>query len=124
MVLESNGGRETHRLSDGDREERDASRLHSKMLERWCDSVRVSAENMLSSSLNTPGSAALLSSEVSSVMTLPAHSATVTESLSDNDSEIDGEEQDDVSDNDFEILGEQSGTVDVTNSTDSASGGT
>ena len=57
-------------------------------------------------------------------MTLPAHSTTVTESLSENDSECDGEEEDDVSDNVLEILGEQSGTPDETNSTDTASGGT
>ena len=43
---------------------------------------------------------------------------------SDNDSERDGEEEDDAFDNDLEILGEQSGTVDVTNSTGDASGGT
>ena len=57
-------------------------------------------------------------------MTLPAHSVTVTESLSDNDSHRDGEEEDDVSDNDLEIMGEQSGTPDATDSTDTASGGT
>ncbi len=34
--------------------------------------------------------------------------------MSDNDSERDGEEDDDVSENDLEILGEQSGTADST----------
>ena len=59
-------------------------------------------------------------------MTLPSHSTTVTESLSDNVSDRDGEEEDDISDNDLDILGEQSGTVDTTNSTDrdTGSGGT
>ena len=37
--------------------------LHVKKLERWCDDVRELAENMLSSSLNTPAATALLSSE-------------------------------------------------------------
>ncbi len=41
--------------------------------------------------------------------------------MSDNDSDRDGEEEDDVSNNDLEILGEQSGTAD---STCAASGGT
>ena len=38
----------------------------------------------------------------------------MAESLSDNDSHRDGEEEDDVSDNDLEIMGEQSGTPDST----------
>ena len=71
--------------------------LHVKKLEHWCDVVRVRAENMLSSSLNTPAT--------------------------DNDSERD-EEENDVSENDLKIVGEQSGTVDTTNSTDTVSGGT
>ena len=54
-------------------------------------------------------------------LTLPAHPASVVESVSDNDSDRDGEEDDDVSDYDLEIVGEQSGTVD---STRDASGGT
>ena len=36
----------------------------------------------------------------------------VTECVSDNDSECDGEEDDDDSDNDLEIVDEQSGTAD------------
>ncbi len=78
-------------------------------------------DNMLSSSLNTPSVAALLSSEALTMMTLPEDSTTVSESVSDNDSE------DDVSGNDLEILDEQSDTADVTgdtNSTGGASGGT
>ena len=57
-------------------------------------------------------------------MTLTAHSTTVVESLSDNHSECDGEQEVDFSDNDLEILSEQSGTVDATNSTNTESGGT
>ena len=45
-------------------------------------------------------------------LTLPAHPASVVESVSDNDSDRDGEEDDDVSDYDLEIVGEQSGTAD------------
>ena len=52
----------------------------------------------MSSSLNTPTSAALLSCKALTDMTLPADSATSVESVSDNDSD------DDVSDNDLEIL--------------------
>ncbi len=37
--------------------------LHVKKLECWCDDVCERVENMLSSSLNTPAEAALLSSE-------------------------------------------------------------
>jgi hypothetical protein len=88
---------------------------------RWCDGVRPRAENTLPSSLNTPAGAALLSSEVLNVLTLPAHSGTVVEPVSDNDSEGDEEEDDDDSDNDLEIVSEPSGTVDIT---DAVSGGT
>jgi hypothetical protein len=120
-------------LADGAREERATSSdryelvslglksFHVKKLEHWCEAVSTRADNMLSSSLNTPATASLLSSESLTVMTLPAHSATVAESVSDNDSE------DDVSDNDLEILDEQSDTSDVagdTNSTGGTSGGT
>ena len=95
--------------------------MEGKKLERWCDSVRTRAENMLSSSLNTTSGATLLSSEVLNVLTLPAHSATVAEFVSGNDSERGGEEDNNVSDNDLKIVGEQSGTV---HSTGTASGGT
>ena len=95
--------------------------FQGKKLERWCDVVRPRAENTLPSSLNTPAGAALLSSEVLTVMTLPGHSGTVVTPVSDNDSEGDEEEDDDDSDNDLEIVSEQSGTAD---STDDASGGT
>ena len=61
-----------------------------KKLERWCDTVRTRAENMLPSSLNTPTGALLLSSEILNVLTMLEHSATMTESVSDNDSECDG----------------------------------
>ncbi len=88
----------------------------------WCDTVCARDENMMSSTLNTPATSTPLSSETLTVMTLPADSTTSAESVSDNDS--DGEEEDDVSDNDLEILGEQSGTEDTTNKTDDASGGT
>jgi hypothetical protein len=69
--------------------------LQGKKLERWCDDVRPRVENTLPSSLNTPGGGALLSSEGLNVLTLPAHSATVTAPVSDNDSEGDEEEDDD-----------------------------
>ncbi len=59
--------------------------------------------------------------EYLNVLTLPAHSATVTAPVSDNDSEGDEEEDDNDSDNDLEIVSEQSGTAD---STDVVSGGT
>ena len=76
---------------------------------------------MLPSSLNTTPGTTLLSSETLNVLTLPAQSDTVVGSVSDNDSERGGEEDNNVSDNDLEILGEQSGTTD---STGAASGGT
>ena len=67
------------------------------------------------SCLNDAGSAIFFnllifrfSSETLNLLTLPAHSVTVTEFESDNDSERDGEEDDDVSENDLEILGELS----------------
>ena len=94
------------------------------MQRSWCDTVRARADHMLPSSLNTPASTGLVGSEVFTVMTIPAHFAVVVESMSDNDSERDAEEEDDASDNDLEILGEQSGTADTTNSTGDASGGT
>ena len=37
--------------------------LYVKKIERWCQAVCARVENMLSSSLNTPAAAALLSSE-------------------------------------------------------------
>ena len=95
--------------------------MEGKKPERWCDTVCEHVENMLPSSLNTTVGAALLSSETLNVLTLPAHSVTVTESVSGNDSEHGGEEDNNVSDNDLEMLGEQSGTTD---STGTASGGT
>jgi hypothetical protein len=98
--------------------------LDVKKLEHWYDSVCVRADHMLTSSLNTPASTGLVGSEELTVMTVPAHSTVVVKSLSDNDSERDGQEEDDVSDNDLEILGEQSVTADTTNSTGDASGGT
>ena len=67
----------------------------------------------LSSSSNTTSGATLLSSEVLIELTLPGHSETVTESVSDNDSECGGEEDNNI----LEMLGEQSGTVDSTGST-------
>ncbi len=66
--------------------------LQSKKLESWCDDVRPRVENTLPSSLNTPGGAALLSSEELNVLTLPLYSDTVTAPVSDNDSEGDEEE--------------------------------
>jgi hypothetical protein len=60
--------------------------MEGKKLERWCNTVRAPAENMLTSSLNTPAGAALLSSEALNVLTLAAHSATMAECVSDNDS--------------------------------------
>ena len=68
----------------------------------------------LSSSLNTPGPVARLGSEELTTMTIPSHSTNVVKSLSDNDSDRDGEEEDDTSDNDLEILSEQSGTPQLT----------
>ena len=70
--------------------------MQLKKLERWCDAVRPRVEKTLPSSLNTPTAAALLSSEALNVLTQPAHSGTgIAESVSDNDSERDGEEDDD-----------------------------
>ena len=66
--------------------------LYAKKLELWCGSVRERAENMLTSSLNTPGGGSLLSSETLNVLTLAVHSFTMTECVSDNDSERDGED--------------------------------
>ena len=64
--------------------------MEGKKLERWCDTVCARAENMLPSSWNTPSGVGLISSEELNVLTLPAHSVTMTESVSDNDSECDG----------------------------------
>jgi hypothetical protein len=53
-----------------------------KQFELWCDTVCERAENMLSSSLNTPAVAAVLSSEtlnVGGVLTSSAHSVTAAE---------------------------------------------
>jgi hypothetical protein len=47
--------------------------MEGKKLERWCNAVRARAENMLTSSLNTPAGAALPSSEALNVLTLPAY---------------------------------------------------
>ena len=41
----------------------------------------------------------------------------MVECVSDNDSERDGEDDDNVSENDLEIVGEQSGTTDSTHTT-------
>jgi hypothetical protein len=87
--------------------------LQVKKLECWCDAVRERSENMLCSSLNTPATAAVLSSEALNV-TPAAHLVTATESESENDIERDGEEDDDDSDNDSQIVGEQSCTTDST----------
>ena len=100
--------------------------MQLKKLERWCDSVCPRAEKTLPSSLNTPTTTTLLSSEPLNVLTLPAPCASVAESVSDNQGERDGEEDgaeedDDYSDNDLEIVLEQSGTAD---STGAVSGGT
>jgi hypothetical protein len=95
--------------------------LDAKKLQRWCDVVRTPADNMLSLSLNTTTSAALLSSEALTVMTLPTYVANVAQSVSDNDSESDEEDEDYVSEHDLEVRGEQSGTEDSTYDT---SGGT
>jgi hypothetical protein len=54
--------------------------LYAKKLERWCEAVRERVENMLTSSLNTPASAVLLSSEVLNVVTPAAHSVGAEES--------------------------------------------
>ena len=71
--------------------------MEGNKLERWCNVVRARAENMLTSSLNTPAGSALPSSEALNVLTLPAYSVTMAECVSDNDSERDGEEDDNVS---------------------------
>jgi hypothetical protein len=96
--------------------------LHVKKLERWCETVRERAENMLP---NTPAAAALLSSEVLNVVTTATHSVgseeSECESGAENESECDGEEDDDDSDDDWQIVFEQSGTAD---STDASSAGT
>jgi hypothetical protein len=72
---------------------------------------------MLPSSLKTPASSALLSSEVLNVVTAAAHSVDAQESEcesgAENESECDGEHDDD-SDDDLEIVGEESGTADST----------
>ncbi len=60
--------------------------MEGKKLERWSNDVRARAENMLTSSLNTPPGALLLSSEALNVLTIPAHSVTMAECVSDNDS--------------------------------------
>ena len=85
--------------------------MEGKELQGWCDPVRARAENLQSSSLNTPSGAGPLGSEILNVLTVPVHSATMVQSVSDNDSDRDGEDDDNVSDNDLEIVGEQSGTV-------------
>ena len=84
--------------------------LYAKKLERWCSAVRERAQNVHV----TPAAEALLSSETLNVLTVPAHSTTVTESVSDNDSECGGDEDNNVSYNDLEMVGEQSVTADST----------
>ena len=69
---------------------------------------------MLPSSLKTPASSTLLSSEALNVVTPAAHSVAAAESVSENEIERDGEEDDNDSDNDLQIVGEQSCTVDST----------
>ena len=96
---------------------RDMKPLHAKKLECWCEAVRERADK-LPSSLNTPASSALLSSEELNVVTSAAHSVGTVES---DESDLEGEEDDDDSDDDFLIVGEQSGTED---STDASSEGT
>ena len=88
--------------------------LHVKKLERWCDTVRERVQNMLPSSLNTPATATILSSETLNVVTPAAHSVAAAESVSENEIERDGEEDDNDSDNDLQIVGEQSCTADST----------
>ena len=66
--------------------------MQLKKLERWYDAVRPRAEKTLSSSLNTPTTTALLSSEELNVLTLPSPCDTVSESVSDNEGERDGEQ--------------------------------
>ena len=94
--------------------------LHVKKVECWCDAVRERAENMLPSSLNTPASAAVLSSEELNVVTSATHSVAAAESVSENDIERGGEEDDDDSDNDSQIVGEQSCTTDSTGASSAA----
>jgi hypothetical protein len=88
--------------------------LYAKKLERWCGVVRERAENMLPSSLKTPASSALLSSDALNVVTPAAHSVGAQESEcesgAENESECDGDHDDD-SDDDLEIVGEESGTL-------------
>ena len=67
--------------------------LEAKKLQRWCDAVCARAENMLTSSLNTPSGTGLPSSEALNVLTIPAFSDTMVECMSDNDSERDGPER-------------------------------
>jgi len=90
--------------------------LHAKKLECWCEAVRERVDK-LPSSLNTPASSALLSSEELNVVTSAAHSVGAEESEcesgAENESERDGEDDDD-SDDDLEIVGEESGTADST----------
>ena len=103
-------------LLDGDDFPMLASRglkpMEGKKLEHWFDTVCARAENILSWSLNTPTGAGLLSSEALNVLTLPAHSATMSESVSDNDSERDGEDVNNVSDSTHTASG-GSGTMDI-----------
>ncbi len=66
--------------------------MEGKKLECWCTSVNAPAQIMLTSSLNTPAGAGLLSSEALNVLTLAANSVTMAECVSDNDSERDGED--------------------------------
>ncbi len=73
--------------------------LHVKKFECWCDVVRERTENMFPSSLNTPSVEVLLSSETLNVVTSGVHSVVATESVSENESECDGEEDDDDSEN-------------------------
>jgi hypothetical protein len=88
----------------------DLKTIQLKKLDHWCEAVRARAEKTSPSSLNTPTTATLLSSEELNVLTLPAPSANVTESVSDNTGERDGEqdgteEDDDYSENDLSIDG-------------------
>ncbi len=53
--------------------------LHVKKLDLWCDTVRERVENMLTSSLNAPSAAAVLSSKTLNVVTPTTHSVNATE---------------------------------------------
>ena len=55
--------------------------MEGKKLQDWCDDVCARVENMSSSSLNTQGGAGLLSSETLNVLTVPAHSDTMTQEI-------------------------------------------